>query len=160
MARWWGGSYRGLINSPVVGMTYDRAVEVMEDVTAVYAGQWANYAIDRSGTLWGMEGDTGSRLLGAYYGEARAESVPILEEVSSIAQYSEVCAMVKQDNALWEVLADEQDCTLRQIGKQVSYTAWMYAWDCFLCLDQNGVLRTLASDGSGDVLTDGIRYPA
>lgn len=252
--------------------------ELLENAAAVYAGQWVNYAIDRSGTLWGMGGDTGSRLPGAYYGEAPAEFVPILEEVSSVAQYSETYAMVKQDGtlwawgdllgaeswkepvylddqvlsasceaypgglyikgdhtlwrwepilqkngtceirqrqvlegvldacrwedsffilkedgtawlyedlegnsgthlldgvrsvdshfllqedgALWEVLADGQDCTLRQIGKQVSYAAWMYAWDCFLCLNQNGVLRTLASDGSGDVLTDGIRYPA
>lgn len=68
--------------------------------------------------------------------------------------------LLQEDGALWEVLADGQDCALRQIGKQVSYAAWMYAWDCFLCLDQNGVLRTLVSDGFGDVLIDGIRYPA
>lgn len=251
--------------------------ELLEDVAAVYAGQWANYAVDWSGTLWGMGGETGSRLPGAYYGEAPAEFVPILEGISSIAQYSETWAMVKQDGTLWawgdllgaaswkepvylaaqvlsapceaypgglyikqdhtlwrwepvlqedgtceirqrqilegvldacrwedsffilkedgtawlyddlesdsgtrlldgvrsvdshfllrkdgtlwEPVAKGPDCTLRQIGKQVAYAAWMYAWDCFLCLDQDGVLRTLVSDGSGDVLIEGIQSP-
>ena len=75
--------------------------KLLEDVAAVYTGQWANYAIDRSGNLWGMGGDAGSRLPGTYYGEAPAEFVPILEGVSSIAQYSEASVMVKQDGTLW-----------------------------------------------------------
>lgn len=250
---------------------------LLEDAAAVYVGQWANYAIDRSGTLWGMGGDTGSRLPDAYYGEAPTEFVPILEGVASIAQYSEAWAMVKQDGTLWAwgdplgaaswkepvYLADQvlsapceaypgglyikqdhtlwrwepvlqedgtceirqrqvlegvldacrwedaffilqedgtawlyedleqdggtrlldgvraidshfllredgtlwqtgaegTDCTLRQIGEEVSYAVWMHAWNCFLCLDQDGVLRTLASDGSGDVLIEGIQHP-
>ena len=251
---------------------------LLENVAAVYAGQWANYAIDRSGTLWGMGGDTVSRLPGAYYGEAPAEFVPILEGVASLAQYSEAWAMVKQDGTLWawgdllgaaswkepvyladqvlsapceaypgglyikqdhtlwrwepvlqgdgscviqqrqvlegvldicrwddaffvlkedgtawlyeelepdggvrlldgvrsigrdfllqedgtlwEALAEGKDCTLRKIGEQVSYAVRMYAWDTFLCLDQDGVLWTLAADGSRERLTEGIRSPS
>lgn len=52
------------------------------------------------------------------------------------------------------------DCTLCQIREQVSYAAWMYAWDCFLCLDQDGVLWTLTADSSKENLIEGIRSPA
>lgn len=248
--------------------------KLLEDAAAVYAGQWANYAIDRSGNLWGMSGETGSRLLGAYYGEAPPEFVPILEGVSSIAQYSEASAMVKQDGTLWAwgdllgaaswkdpvYLADQvlsapcetypgglyikqdhtlwqwepilqedgscvvqqwqvledvldvcrwndsffilkedgtawlyevlepdggtflldrvrfvdshfllredctlweprehgDDCTLRQIVEQVPYATWMYSWDCLLCLDQNGGLWALSSDGFRENIIEGI----
>lgn len=75
--------------------------ELLEDAAAVYAGQWANYAVDRNGTLWGMGGETVSRLPGPYYGEAPAGFVSLVTGVASIAQYSEGCAMVKQDGTLW-----------------------------------------------------------
>lgn len=248
--------------------------ELLENVAAVYAGQWANYAVDRDGTLWGMGGETGSRLPGAYYEKSPAGFVPILEGVSSVAQYSEVCAVVRRDGTLWAwgdplgaeswkepvCLADQvlsapceaypgglyirQDHTLwqwapvlledggretrrrqvmegvvdacrwgdaflilkeggtawfygdlevgegtrlldgvrsvdshfllredgtlwaprehgqtralHQLAEGVAHAAWMYAWDCLLCLDQNGGLWALPADGFREKIIEGI----
>ena len=75
--------------------------ELLPNMAAVYAGQWATYAIDRQGTLWGRTGESGCLLPGAYHGTYVPDFVPLMEGVASIVQYSETFVMVKRDGTLW-----------------------------------------------------------
>ena len=75
--------------------------ELLPNMAAVYAGQWATYAIDRQGTLWGRTGESGCLLPGAYHGTYVPDFVPLMEGVASVAQYSETFVMVKRDGTLW-----------------------------------------------------------
>jgi hypothetical protein len=75
--------------------------ELLPNMAAVYADQWATYAIDRQGTLWGRTGESGCLLPGAYHGTYVPDFVPLMEGVASVAQYSETFVMVKRDGTLW-----------------------------------------------------------
>ena len=56
----WGENLRGLINYPDSLPSYEDAVVMMEDVAAVYAGDWVTLILCSDGTLWGV----GSGLFG------------------------------------------------------------------------------------------------
>lgn len=56
----WGENLRGLINYPDSLPSYEGAVVMMEDVAAVYAGDWVTLILCSDGTLWGV----GSGLFG------------------------------------------------------------------------------------------------
>ena len=75
--------------------------ELLPNMAAVYVDQWATYAIDRQGTLWGRTGESGCLLPGAYHGTYVPDFVPLMEGVASVAQYSETFVMVKRDGTLW-----------------------------------------------------------
>ena len=49
----WGENLRGLINYPDSLPSYEGAVVMMEDVAAVYAGDWVTLILCSDGTLWG-----------------------------------------------------------------------------------------------------------
>ena len=100
--------------------------ELLPGMAAVYAGQWATYAIDRQGTLWGKTGESGCWLPGAYHGSYVPDFVPLMEGVSSITQYSETFVMVKRDGTLWawgDPLGEESWREPVQIADQVLSTA-------------------------------------
>lgn len=112
---------------------------------ALDACRWEDsfFLLKEDGTAWlyeDPEGDGGTRLL---------------DGVREIDGHF----LLQEDGTLWETGAEGTDCTLRRIGEGVSYAAWMYAWDCFLCLDQDGVLSTLTSDGAVETLAEGICLP-
>lgn len=100
--------------------------ELLPDIAAVCAGQWATYAIDRTGMLWGMGGDTVSRMLGGDDVSGPSGFVRLLDGVASIVQYSESAVMVKRDGTLWawgDTLGDESWREPMQIADQVRAAA-------------------------------------
>lgn len=78
-----------------------RVTELLPNMAAVYAGQWATYAIDRQGRLLGKTGESACLLPGAYRGTYVPDFAPLMEGVASVAQYSETFVMVKRDGTLW-----------------------------------------------------------
>lgn len=97
----WGENLRGLINYPDSLPSYEDAVVMMEDVAAVYAGDWVTLILCSDGTLWGV----GSGLFGLLPERAASQDAYdplfLMSDVVMAAVSSESACALRSDGTVW-----------------------------------------------------------
>ena len=128
----WGENLRGLINYPDSLPSYEDAVVMMEDVAAVYAGDWVTLILCSDGTLWGV----GSGLFGLLPERAASQDAYdplfLMSDVVMAAVSSESACALRSDGTVWswgglEGFQPEQ--ILKGIVKIAAYSSGHYALD-------------------------------
>ena len=138
----WGENLRGLINYPDSLPSYEDAVVMMEDVAAVYAGDWVTLILCSDGTLWGV----GSGLFGLLPERAASQDAYdplfLMSDVVMAAVSSESACALRSDGTVWSWGGSEgfqPEQILKGIVKIAAYSSGHYA------LDIDGTLYVLGS---------------
>ena len=128
----WGDNMRGVINSPDSVPGYEDAVVMMDDVAAVYTGDWVTLILRSDGTLWGV----GSGQFGLLPDRAPSQDmyVPLflMDDVVMAAVSSESACALRSDGTVWSWGGSEgfqPEQILEGIIKIAAYSSGHYALD-------------------------------